>query len=223
MSKSASINYPCFSSDVLHPGGMLLHISTACTMQCRYCFAVRESGLGRSLERTGTFILTEEAAVGMVDRRIETGVPPSIIEIGGPGEPLLLADTYAILRQLHASYPDLSLSVWTNGVLVPDRIGDLVHAGVSRMTLSLSAATPEATEGIYDWVIYRGRKYIAREAAELVLQQQWNGLVNAIEAGMIVTVYIAGIRGVNDHEVPMVRLRAEEIGADRVVVVPLGE
>jgi nitrogen fixation protein NifB len=159
----------------------------------------------------------------MVDCRIENGVPPSIIEIGGPGEPLLLAETYTLFRQLHTSYPDLPLSIWTNGVLLPDRLNELVRSGVSHLTISIPAATPGTAENIYDWIAYRGRKYITREAAKLVLQQQWNGLVNAVEAGIVVTVYVASIRGVNEHEVPMVRMRAEEIGADRVVIVPLGE
>jgi nitrogen fixation protein NifB len=223
MSKPGSINYPCFSSDVLHPGGMLLHLATACNMQCRYCFSAGEAASERAHATTGTTILTAEAAVGMVDSRIENGATPSLIEIGGPGEPLMLADTYTILRQLHASYPDVPLSIWTNGVLLPDRLGDLVRSGVSCLTISLPAATPETAENIYDRIVYRGRKYLAREAAALVLQQQWNGLSNAVEAGLVVTVYAAGIRGVNEHEVPMVRQRAEKIGADRVVIVPLGE
>jgi nitrogen fixation protein NifB len=222
MSKPGSFSYSCFSSEALHPGGMLLHFATACNMQCSYCFSEREPASKRSIERTGTTILTVEAAVGMVDRRIERGVPPSIIEIGGPGETLLLADTYTTLRQLHMSYPDLPLSIWTNGVLLPDRLGDLVQSGVSRLTVSIPAATPSTAENIYEWTAYRGRKYVAREAVDLILQQQWNGLVNAVEAGIVVTVYVASIRGVNEHEVPMVRMRAEEIGADRVVIVPLG-
>jgi nitrogen fixation protein NifB len=223
MSKTGSLSYPCFSSEALHQGGMLLHLSTSCNMQCRNCFSVREPASKRSIERMGTTILTEEAAVGMVDHRIENGLPPSIIEIGGPGEPLVLADTYTILRQLHTSYPDISLSIWTNGLLLQDRLGDLVKSGVSHLTLSLPAATTGTAENIYDWLAYHGRKYTARDAAELALQQQWNGLVNAVEAGIVVTVYVAVIRGVNEHEVPIVRMRAEEIGADRVVIVPLGE
>jgi nitrogen fixation protein NifB len=223
MSKPGSFSYSCFSCEALHPGGMLLHLATACNMQCRYCFSERELASKRSLERTGTTILTVEAAVGMVDRRIERGVPPSVIEIGGPGETLLLADTYTTLRQLHTSYPELPLSIWTNGVLLPDRLNELVQSGVSRLTISLPAATPGTVENIYEWIVYRGRKYVAREAVDLILQQQWNGLVNAVEAGIVVTVYLASIQGVNEHEVPIVRMRAEEIGADRVVIVPLGQ
>jgi len=223
MSKPGSFSYTCFSSEALHPGGMLLHLATACNMQCRFCFSVREPVPRRPLEKMGTTILTEEAAVSMVDCRFENGVPPSIIEIGGPGEPLLLAETYTLLRQLHTSYPDMPLSIWTNGVLLPDRLNDLVRSGVSHLTLSLAAATPGTAENIYDWTAYRGRKYVAREAAELVLQQQWNGLVDAVEAGIVVTAYVAVMREVNEHEVPMVRMRAEEIGADRVVIVPLGK
>lgn len=222
MNKPVSLSYQCFCGSVLHPDGMLLHISTACNMRCRHCFAVREPVMGRSLDRAGTVIMTEDAAASLVDCRIDSGAQPSMVEIGGPGEPLLHAATFSTLRRLHTSYPGLPLSVWTNGILLPDRLGDLVHAGVSCVTLSLPAATPEAAEGIYESVVYRGRTYDGRRAAELVLQQQWNGLADALEAGMAVTVYLAAIRGVNDHEIPMVRLRAEELGAERVIVLPLG-
>ncbi|NTW60934.1 MAG: hypothetical protein HGA43_17440, partial [Nitrospirae bacterium] len=133
MSNSGSISYPCYSCEALHPGGMLLHLATACNMQCRSCFAIGESASKRSLERIGTTILTVEAAAGMVDRQIVNGPPPLIIEIGGPGESLLLADTFTLLSRLHMSYPDLPLSVWTNGVLLPDRLGDLVRSGASRV------------------------------------------------------------------------------------------
>ena len=146
-----------------------------------------------------------------------------IIRTGGPGEPLLFASTYAVLSRLHASYPDMLLSVWTNGLLFPDRLGELARAGVSRITVSISAATPETAERIYDWIVYRGRKYAGRAATEILLRQQWKGLSNTVEAGMLVTVYAASVEGVNDQEVPTVRARAIEIGAERVFCEPLGE
>jgi nitrogen fixation protein NifB len=201
---------------------MLLHLSTACNMQCRHCFATREKGTGRQGQHAGAVILMEDAAVGLVDARIENGTTPSIVEIGGPGEPLLYAETYEVLRRLHDCYPDVPLSVWTNGLLLSDRLAELTRAGASHVTLSVPAATQGTAERIYEWVTYRGRCHAGRAAAELVLQQQWNGLSNAVEAGMQVTVYIASLRGVNDHEVETIRLRAGEIGAERIVVVPRG-
>jgi nitrogen fixation protein NifB len=223
MGKPGSISYVCFSCGALHPGSMLLHLATACNLQCRYCFSAREPASRRSPQRTGTTILTVEAAVGMVESGIGSGVPPSVVEIGGPGEPLLNAATFTILRQLRESYPDMPLSVWTNGVLLPDRLEDLVRAGASRLTISLPAATAGTAGKIYDWAAYRGRSHIGAEAAALVLQQQWNGFSNAVESGMLVTVYVSAIRGVNYHEVASVERQAEEIGAERVVIVPLGE
>jgi hypothetical protein len=48
-------------------------------------------------------------------------------------------------------------------------------------------------------------------------------LSNSVEASMLVTVFVAAVGGANDHEVSMVQLRAEEIGAERIVIVPLDE
>jgi nitrogen fixation protein NifB len=79
----------------------------------------------------------------------------------------------------------------------------------------------ETAGKIYEWVIYRGRKYTGGEAANLILQQQWNGLENAVEAGVAVTVYIADITDVNRQEIDLISDRARKIGAERISVVTL--
>jgi nitrogen fixation protein NifB len=188
-------------------------------MQCRYCYRPKDLRAERGAEYSSD-VLDPEKAVERVAARMGGAEPPRVVELAGTGEPLLNASTYVVLRRLSWLYPGLTLSVWTNGLLLPDRLGELAQSGLRNLTLSLHAATPETAGRIYEWAIYRARKYTGREAAELVLQQQWNGLSNAVEAGLSVTAYVMSIPGVNEHEVPFIRTRAEEIGADRVAVYP---
>jgi nitrogen fixation protein NifB len=125
-----------------------------------------------------------------------------------------------VLKKLSWLYPDLAVTVGTNGLLLPDRIEELVRSGVRNIALSVNAASVVTAERLYEWALYRGRKYTGEDAARLVLQQQWNGLENAVEAGVSVTVHTAGISGVNDHETAEIKRRAEDVGAAGVVVHP---
>jgi nitrogen fixation protein NifB len=169
----------------------------------------------------GTTAMNADAAVQLVDRSLNGPEPPVVVEIGGPGEPLLNMATYAVLRRLRAEYPGLELSVWTNGILLAERLEDLMRSGAKKITLTLNAATHDTAELIYDRIIYRGRNYGGAEAARLVLQQQWTGLEQAVETGFGVSVCIARIPGVNEREIDRISSLAGTIGAERIIVAPL--
>jgi nitrogen fixation protein NifB len=214
-------NHPCFSQvDPLEPGFLRLRVAPGCNMQCSYCVKTPSRCQG---PRTDSFtgVLTPEEAVERIAARIAGNEPLHAVELAGPGEPLANASTYVVLRKIGWLYPDVDLSVWTNGLLLPDRIGELVDAGVRSLTISINAVNPETAGRIYEWIIYRGRRYAGSAAADLLLNQQWIGLINAIEAGLAVTVYTFSIPGVNEGEVPRIGNRARELGADRVTVSQL--
>ena len=197
--------HPCFSEEPgTGPGILRLPVAPGCNMNCRYC--------------TGTSIrvLTPEGAIDLVASLVDGGTSPAGVEIAGPGEPLVNAPTLTVLTKLHWLYPDLPLSVWTNGLLLPERLDELVRSGVRSLTVSIHAASHDTIRHIHDWIIYRGRRLEGREAAEVLLYQQWRGLENAIEAGLSVSVFSVVLSGVNAHEVPLIDKRARSLGVDSV-------
>ncbi len=210
--------FPCFSPHAAGgPSVLCLPVAPACNMQCARC-SRRSDGLS-DLAVSGVSLSPDEA-VEQVSVAVARGAASSGVVIWGPGEPLVNAPTFVVLKKLSWLYPKLAITVGTNGLLLSDRIEELVRTSVRNIVLSVNAASPGTAERLYDWAIYRGRKYTGEDAARLVLQQQWNGLENAVEAGLFVTVYIADIAGVNDHEVSEIKQRAEDVGAARVVVQP---
>lgn len=158
-----------------------------------------------------------------LERESRDGPFPERVEIGGQGEPLVLAETFTLLRMLRANVPRAKLSVWTNGLLLQDRIDELLRSGATGVTMSVPTAEQRTAVSIYQWVIYRGRTHTGREAAERVLRQQWSGLARAVEAGLLVTVYVPRMQGLNDREAPVVQQRAMELGAERVITAPLDD
>ena len=213
--------HPCFSEEAHHLFGRVhLPVAPACNIQCRYC--VRKFDCANE-SRPGitSRILTPDEAVERTRALVERSDRLSVVGIAGPGDPLVNAPTYVTLRQINWEYPDLTLCVSTNGLLLPDRLEQLMSSGVRSLTVTINAVTPETAENVYSWVVYQGRRYEGRAAAELLLTKQWRGLEMAIDAGLIVKVNTVFIPGVNDHEIPLIGKRAGKLGVDIMNILPL--
>lgn len=213
--------HPCFSEEA-HTLFSRAHLSVApaCNIQCRYCIRKFDCA-NESRPGITSHVLNPDEAVERVRVLVNRSERLSVVGIAGPGDPLVNAPTYVTLRQIHWEYPDLTLCVSTNGLLLSDRLEQLLSTGVRSLTVTINAVTPETAEKIYSWVVYQGRRYEGREAAELLLRNQWQGLENAIGAGLIVKVNTVFIPGINDHELPLIAERAGKLGADIMNILPL--
>ncbi len=213
--------HPCFTEEA-HQKFSRAHLPVApgCNIQCRYC--VRKFDCANE-SRPGitSRVLTPDEAVGRTRALIERSDRLSVIGIAGPGDPLVNAPTYVVLRHINWEFPDLTLCISTNGLLLSDRLAQLIASGVRSLTVTINAVSPEIAEKIYSWIIYQGRRYTGREAAELLLANQWQGLEKAIEAGLIVKINTVFIPGVNDGEIPLIAERAGKLGADLMNILPL--
>ena len=213
--------HPCFSEEAHERFGRAhLPVAPACNIQCRYCIRKFDCA-NESRPGITSRVLTPDEAVDRTRALIERSDRLSVVGIAGPGDPLVNAPTYVTLRQIHWEYPDLTLCLSTNGLLLPDRLEQLLSTGVRSLTVTINAVTPETAEKIYAWIIYQGHRYEGRSAAELLLANQWQGLKQAIEAGLIVKVNTVYIPGVNDDEIPFIAERAGKLGADLMNILPL--
>jgi nitrogen fixation protein NifB len=213
--------HPCFTEEA-HTRFSRAHLSVApaCNIQCRYCIRKFDCA-NESRPGITSRVLTPEEAVERTRALVDRSERLSVVGIAGPGDPLVNAPTYVTLRQIHWEYPDLTLCVSTNGLLLADNLEQLLSSGVRSLTVTINAVTPETAEKVYSWVIYKGRRYEGREAAELLLRNQWQGLQKAIEDGLITKVNTVFIPGVNDHEIPQIAERAGKLGADIMNILPL--
>lgn len=221
--KSRSIidSHPCFSMEAHHKFGRIhLPVAPACNIQCRYCIRKYDCA-NESRPGITSKVLTPSEALERVRTLVDRNERISVIGIAGPGDPLANDTTFETLRAINREFPELILCVSTNGLYLSDRLEDLVRSGVRSLTITINAVMPETAEKIYSWVSYRGRKYTGREAAECLLCNQWRGLRNAIDAGLIVKVNSVLIPGINDTEIPLVAWLAGGKGADLMNIMPL--
>jgi nitrogen fixation protein NifB len=145
----------------------------------------------------------------------------TVIGIAGPGDPLANDTTFEVLGAINREFPELTLCVSTNGLLLTDRLPELMKCGVKSLTITMNAVTPETAEKIYSWVSYRGKKYIGKEAAACLVANQTRGLRNAIDAGFMVKVNSVFIPGINNADLPLVAWLAGMRGAEIMNVLPL--
>jgi len=213
--------HPCFSEKACHAfGRMHLPVAPKCNIQCKYCVrdfdCVNESRPGVTSE-----ILKPQQALERVDEVLKKYHYIKVVAIAGPGEPLANEETFETFRLVGEKYPNLILCVSTNGLLLPDKIKELDKLGVCNITVTMNAIDPEISKNIYDYVIYKGKRYEGLEAATLLLNQQLKGIEEAVRLKKIVKINTVLIPGINNEHVFDIARKIKEMGVFIHNVMPL--
>lgn len=213
--------HPCFSKEAHHKFGRIhLPVAPACNIQCRFCIRKYDCA-NESRPGVSSRVLTPVMALDRIRAITARNEKISVVGIAGPGDPLANDSTFEVLRAINREFPDIILCASTNGLCLTDRLNDLVKSGVRSLTITINAVTPETAEKIYSLVIYKEDRYTGRDAGDRLLCNQWRGLRNAIDAGLIVKVNSVLIPGINDSEIPIIARTAGRTGADIMNIIPL--
>ncbi len=213
--------HPCLSEDAHHTFGRIhLPVAPACNIQCRYCVRKYDCA-NESRPGITSQVLTPDEALERVRALVGRNNRLSVVGIAGPGDPLANPETYRMLRMINHEFPDLTLCLSTNGLMLAERLEQLLAAGVKSLTITISAVTSGTASSIYSWVHYQGKRYEGREAGALMLRNQWQGLFHAVRAGLVVKVNTVYIPGINDAEIPEVARRACSLGVHIINILPL--
>ncbi len=121
--------------------------------------------------------------VNLVLRHPEVGKKLKVVGIAGPGDPLANPRTFETFRLIRAAHPEMTLCLSTNGLLLPEKIAEIVALGVHSLTVTINALTPETGAQVYEWIHWRGERLVGAEAAALLLDQQFDGVKAAVAAG----------------------------------------
>jgi len=214
--------HPCYTEQArLNRGRIHLAVAPACNLGCNYCERTVGSR-ARLVKGPGTAarVLSPEDAAQLVDRLAAEGWL-SVVGIAGPGEPLFNPQTFDTLRLVKRNHPELLLCVSTNGLLLSQKLYDLLGCGVTALTVTINAVTRAVAEQLYAWALLHGRREPGHIAAPLILERQWAGLAEAVDAGLLVKVNSVLVPGVNNQELAEVARRAGQLGAARHNIMPL--
>jgi nitrogen fixation protein NifB len=151
----------------------------------------------------------------------ELGAKLIVVGIAGPGEPLANPATFQALRGVKSDFPELILCLSTNGLLLPEKIEELVELGVSHVTVTINTLDEKIGAKIYSYVRWKGQTLIGPDAARVLIDNQLTGLALAAKAGMTVKVNTVFIPGVNDQLLYSLGVEIKQRGAHLHNIMPL--
>ena len=212
--------HPCYNEKA-HFTTARIHLPVAprCNIQCNYC--IRK--LDKCEHRPGVAgaILNPQEALVRVDKYVREMPNLRVVGIAGPGESLANEETFETLRLVHEKYPDLIKCVASNGLLLPEKVDQLIEVGVTSVTVTINAVDPEVAAKIYSFVRYHDKTYRGVEGAKLLLENQFLGVKRASEAGLNVKVNTVLIPEINFEQIKEIARKAKESGAMLMNIIPL--
>ncbi|MBA1341179.1 MAG: FeMo cofactor biosynthesis protein NifB [ANME-2 cluster archaeon] len=221
-SKSSHLTsvHPCYN-EKMHFKTARIHLPVApkCNIQCGYC--VRRIDKCEHRPGVSSGIINPQEALERVDKYVKEMDNLKVVGIAGPAESLANDATFETLRMVHEKYPELIECIASNGLLLSEKIDELKAVGVNSVTVTVNAVNPETAAKIYKWVQYHDKTYKGLEAAELLLEKQWEGIKAAVEAGLVVKINTVLLPEINKDEIEDIAKKGAEYGAFIMNIIPL--
>jgi nitrogen fixation protein NifB len=215
-------NHPCFDGEAAKTAARVhLPVAVDCNAQCNYCDrkfdCVNESRPGVT-----SAILSPGQALEYLETVVEKRPDLTVVGIAGPGDPMANPDeTLSTLAAVRHTYPDLLLCLATNGLALPEYVDEVAELGVSHVTVTVNAITPEVLGKVYSWIRVGSRRYAGIEAGKMMARRQEEAVRRLAEKGVTIKINTILLPGVNDAEVGKVAEKAALWGAKIMNCIPL--
>lgn len=215
--------HPCFEGNHHKTGRMHLAVAPACNIKCGYCTRKHDCANESRPGVTSRLLTPTEALAKAHEVMASPLLGPSmrVVGIAGPGDPLANQQTFETFRLVGEAFPNLIKCMSTNGLLLPESLDRLHELGLHSLTVTINAINPETAAHIYRHIFYHGKRYSGKDAAEILLASQYEGVQRAVELGMVVKVNTVLIPGINEAEVSQIAERVKGLGAFVMNVMPL--
>jgi len=216
--------HPCFNDFAHdHVGRVHLPVAPRCNIQCNFC--ERNMCATLAIQHPGwtAKLLSVTEAVNFIrsiirSRKIDCSF---VLGVAGPGDPLANAQTFETFGLIHKEYPYLIKCMSTNGLLLEDKLAEVVNVGVGALTVTINAVDSQVGKKIYFWVSYQGNIYRGEEAASLLIAKQFSGIRKAVDAGLTIKVNTVLIPGINDGQMLEIARLIKEVGVKLMNIMPL--
>ncbi len=222
-SPNLNLGHPCFSTKGHGKTGRIhLAVAPGCNISCNYCVRKFDCA-NESRPGVTSRVQNPEEALQTVRQAKATAIGPQLIVVGiaGPGEPLANIATYETLRKVKKEFPEMILCLSTNGLLLPEKIDELVEIGVSHVTVTLNTLDEQVGAKIYSHVHWKGETLIGPEAARILIRNQLEGIKLASKAGMTIKINTVLMPGINDKLLYSLSLEIKKRGANIHNIMPL--
>jgi MoaA/NifB/PqqE/SkfB family radical SAM enzyme len=211
--KNSNNKHPCFSISCAAACGRIhLPVAPKCSIQCNYCRR-RFDCVNESRPGVSSKILSPREALErfLAAKMIMPNL--SVVGIAGPGDALANAEeTFETLRLIRDTDRDVLFCVSTNGLLLPEYAERLRDSGVTHITVTVNTLNAKTGGRIYRYIDYQGKRLMRDKGAEILLQNQIEGIKKAAGLGIRCKVNIVMLKGLNDGEIPLIVEKVWDLG-----------
>ncbi len=218
-----NLGHPCFSTYGHGKTGRIhLAVAPGCNISCNYCVRKFDCANESRPGVTSRVQNSEEALQTVRQAKAsDIGSKLTVVGIAGPGEPLANIATFETLRGVKRNFPEMILCISTNGLLLPEKLEELVEIGVSHVTVTINTLDEQVGAQIYSYVHWEGKTFVGPEAAKILIKNQLAGLELASKAGMTLKINTVLIPGINDKLLYGLGLEIKKRGANIHNIVPV--
>jgi len=211
--------HPCFN-EKMHDKVGRAHVPIApkCNIYCNFC--TRDINQDENRPGVASCVMNADDAIEHVEEVTKEG-PIAVVGVAGPGDSLANEETFEFFEKLGKVNPDLIRCMSTNGLLLPDYAEKLSALGVNTVTVTVNAIDPEIAKDIYTFVNYKGKVYKGKEAVEILINNQLEGIEKLANLGVIIKVNSVLIPGLNDEHIVEIAKEVKKRGASLMNVLPL--
>ncbi|MBZ9571659.1 radical SAM protein [Methanobrevibacter sp. TMH8] len=211
--------HPCFN-EKMHDKVGRAHVPIApkCNIYCNFC--TRDINQDEDRPGVASCVMNADDAIKHVEEVTKEG-PISVVGVAGPGDSLANEATFEFFEKLGKTNSDLIKCMSTNGLLLPDYAEKLANLGVNTVTVTVNAIDPEIGKDIYTFINYKGKIYKGKEAAEILIKNQLEGIEKLANLGVIIKVNSVLIPGLNDEHIVEIAKEVKKRGASLMNVLPL--
>lgn len=214
--------HPCFNEEAHDRVGRVhLPVAPKCNIQCNFC--ERKVCMNIAIQHPGwtANVISPKEALELVRSIVSSRNGKFVIGVAGPGDPLANEATFETLKLIHHEYPYIMKCLSTNGLLLADKLEQIVDAGVSALTVTVNSVDADIGRQIYSWVRYEGQVYREREAAELLKAKQFQGIKKALDSGLLVKINTVLIPGINDSQITSLASRLRDLHVNLMNIMPI--
>ncbi len=214
--------HPCYNEKAHFKISRLhLPVAPSCNIYCNYCDRRISHYYHTSRPGIASEIIKPEKALEVTLNTLKTDANLKVVGIAGPGEPLFNPETFETLKLIHNNIPELQLCVCTNGLLLPEKLDQLLENEVTSITVTLNAVDPVIAGKIYHHIDHDGERITGRRCGEIIIQNQLDGISAAVKRGALVKINTVLIPAINfDHIIDIAR-KASELGVYIMNIMPL--
>ncbi len=215
--------HPCFNERAhTQVGRVHLPVAPRCNIRCAFCerrvcanITVQHPGWAQKL------MAPAQAVDRVRDLAHQHPQERFVVGVAGPGDPLANPGTFEALAAVHAEFPHLLKCISTNGLLLEEKLPDLLRVGVCALTVTMNAPDGAVGERIYRWVRVGDTLYRGRAAADLLIARQCAGIRAALTAGLAVKVNTVLVPSINGPHIARLAALLRDLGVRLMNIMPL--